>query len=175
MRSARPPALFSLYARPPPSPPVPHPQCGDLNLVALLHLVWLMALNGGLGNRAANTMAASKLAMAYLGQWAHRMAHTPDSLRPRWVRAAQSVGFLVSPKMHKAHHTTYDDGFPILSGVTAPVVGVFNTLVPNRYPWLVAFAVLSLADVQLYTMLCNAHLPGFTGKGAAAEVSWFRF
>ena len=143
--------------------------------MALLHLVWLVVINGGLGNRAANTMAAAKLAMAYLGQWAHRMAHTPDSQRPAWVRAAQSVGILVPPKLHKAHHTTYDDGFPILSGVTAPLVGAFNAWVPGRYPWLAAFAVLSLADVQLYTMLCSAYLPELAGKGAAAEISWFRF
>jgi len=149
--------------------------CGDLNLVALLHVVWLIVINGGLGNRAANTMAAAKLAMAYLGQWAHRMAHTPHSQRPEWVRAAQSLGALVSPILHKAHHTTYDDGFPILSGVTAPVVSAFNHWVPNRYLWLWAFAVLSLADVQLCTMLCTAYFPVLAGKGAAAEVSWFRF
>ena len=143
--------------------------------MALLHLVWLVVINGGLGNRAANTMAAAKLAMAYLGQWAHRMAHTPDSARPAWVRAAQSVGALVSPKLHKAHHTSYDDGFPILSGATTRVVGFFNWAVPNRYPWLAAFVVLSLADVQLYTMLISAYFPQLTGKGAAAEIGWFRF
>jgi hypothetical protein len=180
-----------VYAPPPPLsspplfPPFPSPlalwlslispQCGDLNLVALLHVVWLIVINGGLGNRAANTMAAAKLAMAYLGQWAHRMAHTPHSQRPEWVRAAQSLGALVSPILHKAHHTTYDDGFPILSGVTAPVVSAFNHWVPNRYLWLWAFAVLSLADVQLCTMLCTAYFPVLAGKGAAAEVSWFRF
>ena len=121
--------------------------CGDLNLVALLHLGWLVAANGGLGNARANVMAGAKLVMAYAGQWAHRMAHTPDAARPRWVKAAQRAGLLVAPELHKAHHTTYDDGFPILSGLTAPAIGALNKAVPSRYAWLALFAVLSLGDV----------------------------
>lgn len=118
------------------------------NLVALLHLVWILSIYGPL-NGAANVCGGAKLVCAYLGQWAHRMAHSPETARPGWVRAAQRAGLLVSPALHKAHHTSYDDAFPILSGVTAPLIAAMLRAVPSRHAWLALFAVLSLADVIL--------------------------
>ncbi len=123
--------------------------CGDLNLVALLHLSWLVVVNGGLSNRAANVMAGSKLIMAYMGQYAHRMSHTAEAKRPLWVRGAQSAGLLVDPIVHKEHHTTYTDAFPILSGVSTQLIATLLKAVPNRHVWLVAFAVLSFTDVWI--------------------------
>jgi palmitoyl-[glycerolipid] 3-(E)-desaturase len=123
--------------------------CGDLNMVALLHLGWLASWNRGLSNNSANVMAGSKLLLAYVGQYAHRMAHTTDTKRPNWVKCLQNWGILVSPKLHRAHHTTYDDGFPILSGLTAPLVKFLNTNMPNRHIWFVLFFVMSLGDVWL--------------------------
>ena len=125
--------------------------------------MWLVVLNRGLGNSAMNTMAAAKLVMAYTGQWAHRMAHSKRSDVPIWVRGAQAGGLLVSPVLHKAHHTTYDDGFPILSGVTAPLVALLNKAVPNRHVWLAAFAFLSLADVWFFTHVCSRLLAAAAG------------
>jgi palmitoyl-[glycerolipid] 3-(E)-desaturase len=127
--------------------------CGDLNLVALLHLAWVVVINGGVGNNAANVMAASKLIMAYLGQWAHRQAHTPMAFRPQWVVSAQWAGLLVCPKLHQSHHTNYDDGFPILNGWSAPLVAWLNRVMPNRHAWLALFAIMSLGDVWLLTKL----------------------
>ena len=135
--------------------------CGDLNLVALLHLGWLVAANGGLGNARANVMAGAKLVMAYAGQWAHRMAHTPDAARPRWVKAAQRAGLLLDPELHKAHHASYDDGFPILSGLTAPLVAALTKAVPSRAAWLVLFAALSLGDVWLLEKALTAAFAAF--------------
>jgi len=133
--------------------------CGDLNLVALLHLGWLVAVNGGLGNSRANVMAGAKLVLAYTGQWAHRMAHTDAAKRPAWVRAAQRAGLLVDPALHKEHHATYDDAFPILNGVTAPLIRAMNRAMPSRYAWLALFAAMSLGDVFVLEKALTAAFP----------------
>ena len=138
--------------------------CGDLNLVALLHLAWVAAANGGLGNRGANVMAGAKLVLAYTGQWAHRMAHTNPAQRPRWVKAAQAAGLLVAPALHNEHHATYDDGFPILSGLTAPLIGAMNKAMPDRRLWLALFAIMSIGDVFVLERLMTA---AFRAAGAA--------
>ena len=130
--------------------------CGDLNLVVLLHFVWNAVIFGGISNSSANAMLGSKLAIAYLGQWAHRMAHTSEAKRPQWVKFAQNNGLLVSPALHKEHHTTYEDGFPILSGVTAPLIGFLNKNIPDRRVWLAAFVVLSITDVWALNKVMNA-------------------
>jgi hypothetical protein len=137
--------------------------CGDLNLVALLHLLWLVAVNGGLGNSRANVMAGAKLVCAYLGQYAHRMAHTPKSARPEWVLMAQSAGLLVSPHLHSAHHATYDDAFPILNGTTAPLISWLNKAMPSRHAWLVLFVVMSFGDVWLLEKGLTALTKGVQG------------
>ena len=147
-------------------PPPPHLQCGDLNLVTLLHLVWILTICGGASNHAVNCMAACKLLWAYAGQMSHRMAHAP--VRPWWATALQGLGLFVSPALHKAHHETYDDGFPILNGVSAPLVAWLNTAIPDRRVWLGFFAVASLTDIVLLTHLTNSALP-LLGLGGAQQ------
>jgi hypothetical protein len=88
-----------------------------------------------------------------MGQWSHRMAHTPHSQRPAWVNFAQNIGFLVSPRLHHLHHTVYDDGFPILSGITAPLISWMNKVMPDRRAWLALFVVLSLSDIALLNFM----------------------
>ncbi len=147
-----------LLTPPPPSLTSLLPQCGDLNLVALLHLVWIIGYNGGLGNHYMNCMAAAKLMWGYAGQWSHRMAHTPECERPAWVKSAQGLGVFVKPSLHNAHHRTYDDGFPILNGITTPLITWMNVNIPNRYVWLALFAVMSFGDVIFMTYLAKALL-----------------
>lgn len=134
--------------------------CGDLNLVALLHLVWLVVVNHGIGNSRANVMAGAKLVCAYLGQYAHRMSHTPRADRPAWVRVAQQAGLLVSPELHHAHHATYDDAFPILNGLTARLISLLNKAMPSRHAWLALFALMSLGDVWLLEKCLTAVTKG---------------
>lgn len=111
-------------------------------------MAWHAFLWGGfLAHPAAGAVAGAKISMAYLGQWAHRMAHAPESKRPLWVKAAQAVGILVHPSLHHIHHTNYDDGFPILSGFTAPLVKFLLWIMPDRRMWLVLFLALSLTDI----------------------------
>jgi hypothetical protein len=127
---------------------------GDLNFVVFVHVLLHMGTFGAtMPSGAANTVVAARVLMAYMGQWSHRMAHAPDSQRPAWVRVAQKVGFLVSPALHKVHHTDYNDGFPILSGVTAPLISALIKVMPNRYAWLALFIFLTLFDVLITTTL----------------------
>jgi len=126
--------------------------------VALLHLLWILALNRGFSNPAMNCMAAAKLFWAYTGQWSHRMAHTPESQRPSWVKIAQALGVFVDPALHAQHHHTYDDCFPILNGITTPIIAWFNKAIPNRYVWLALFAVMSFSDVFLLTQFAKSLL-----------------
>jgi hypothetical protein len=90
--------------------------CGDLNVTLMLHFAVLFIRNG-FDNGPLNCMMSAKAVCAFLGQWSHRMAHTQLQHRPAWVKTAQNVGLLVSPELHKTHHTVYDDGFPILNGI----------------------------------------------------------
>jgi hypothetical protein len=126
--------------------------CGDLNLAAALHVAWHLYV-WGYENKAANTMVAARFFMAFMGQWAHRQAHMPANARQSWVVAAQNIGFLVSPALHKAHHTNYDGSFPILNGWSAPLVAAMERAVPNRYCWLAFFIFLCLADCFILTKL----------------------
>jgi hypothetical protein len=133
-------------------------QCGDLNLVALLHLLWILGVCQTPFNHAINCMASCKLLWAYTGQMSHRQAHMPASERPWWATAAQSVGLFVSPALHNAHHRTYDDGFPILNGLTAPLIKAMNYLFPDKRIWLGIFVVTSLLDVVVLSHFAKALL-----------------
>lgn len=130
--------------------------CGDLNLTVALHLVWHVMI-WGFNSPLANAMAGAKIMMAYLGQWAHRMAHTPDSARPAWATTAQSLGLLVTPALHRVHHSgNHDEAFPILSGFTSPFVAWLLKVMPDRRMWLLLFGVMSFGDIYVCTRLLSA-------------------
>ena len=133
--------------------------CGDLNWVCFLHLAWHLYLFGlPMQCHAANTLLGVKLLMAYLGQWSHRMAHELDSNRPAWVKIGQRIGLLLPPEVHQGHHTSYDDGFPILNGLTLNLVRGLRRVMPDPRAWLVLFAVLSLGDVYALTHIMTRAL-----------------
>jgi len=150
--------------------------CGDLNYVILLHLAWHMAIFG-LHDSAANCMGAARVVMAYAGQWAHRQAHTPAPARGPVTRVAQAAGLLVSPALHKAHHTNYDGAFPILNGWCAPIIAAMNAAVPNRHVWLVLFVALCLSDTWMCTKAFTAGLAAAKGellaRGFGAVAAYF--
>ena len=123
--------------------------CGDLNLVVILHLVWHLYLYKTVDCTTANTVAAAKVLMAYMGQYSHRMAHAVESRRPYWVIIAQKIGLLLSPDLHRVHHTHYDQAFPILNGSTSVLVSFLLKIIPNRRIWLFFFLALSLSDIYL--------------------------
>ncbi len=123
--------------------------CGDLNLVVILHLVWHLFIYKTMDCHTANTVAAAKVLMAYMGQWSHRMAHAVESRRPGWVIVAQKIGLLLPPDFHRVHHTHYDQAFPILNGTTGSLVAFLLKLIPNRRIWLFFFLALSLTDIYI--------------------------
>lgn len=131
--------------------------CGDLSLAVILHVANHALIWGGPWCAAANAVGAAKIMMAFLGQYAHRMAHTPESGRPAIVRAAQSIGLLVHPDLHRVHHATHDKAFPILSGLSTKVIDAALAVVPDRRIWLAGFVVMSLTDIYVVTkILCAA-------------------
>jgi len=129
--------------------------CGDLNVTLMLHFALLFVRNG-FDNGPLNCMMAAKAVCAFLGQWSHRMAHTQLQHRPAWVKTAQNMGLLVSPELHKTHHTVYDDGFPILNGWSAPLAAWLNRVMPDRHMWLAMFMIVSVVDVWALTYCTNA-------------------
>ena len=60
--------------------------------------------------------------------------------------------------MHQGHHTSYDDGFPILNGLTLNLVRGLRRVMPDPRAWLVLFAVLSLGDVYALTHIMTRAL-----------------
>jgi len=125
---------------------------GDLNWVCFLHLaLHLYQFGWEMKSTPANALLAAKLMTAYLGQWSHRMAHEMDSRRPAWVRAGQSVGLLLAPETHSMHHRTYDDGFPILNGITLPLIRFLRAIMPDNRIWLGLFVLLSFTDTYVLT------------------------
>jgi hypothetical protein len=81
------------------------------------------------------------------------MAHEMDSRRPNWVRLGQSAGVLLAPETHAMHHRTYDDGFPILNGITLPLIRFMRAILPDNRIWLGLFALLSFTDTYVLTHL----------------------
>jgi len=102
------------------------------------------------------------------------MAHELESKRPAWVRLGQRIGLLLPPEVHAAHHRTYDDGFPILNGITLNFVRGLRRVMPDPRAWLALFAVLSLADVYVLThVFCRMlKVPLYAGDAVPAWPEW---
>ena len=134
--------------------------CGDLNLIVGLEYAVVALAFGGLHDPYVRTFACCAVANAYLGQWAHRQAHMTKTARHPLAAQLQRLGFLVSPEMHRAHHRTYDTGFPILSGWCDPLMNYLTKHVTsNRWVWLVAFLFMTLAGLAL--LLSGVCLPAY--------------
>ena len=120
--------------------------CGDLNTIVAVHL-FAIGLMSNFSDPLTNTIGASKLFMAYLGQWSHRQAHMRGG-----SLGGSSLGTL--PKhVHAEHHVNYTSGFTILNGLTDGIVShLFKRFPPDTYriSWLTAFVVLTLFDVVTF-------------------------
>lgn len=129
--------------------------CADLNVIVVA-AVALHVVQFGVCNRAANCVSALRIAFGYLGQYAHRQAHTPSARRPVLVSMAQKVGLLLSPANHRRHHTTYAGDFAVLNGWTAAILGALERIVPNRWFWLGTLATLMLTEALVIHALAVA-------------------
>lgn len=87
----------------------------------------------------------------------------------------QKCGVLVGPDMHRRHHQTYDEGFPILSGLTdKPVTFLFRLKFPGQqWLWLTLFlamvfgglAGMSALVLPLYDAAADACTRSFVEGG----------
>lgn len=116
----------------------------DLNGIVGLEFAVHWALYKGLADPRLRCLVCAGVAQAYLGQWAHRQAHFPTALRHPVAGWMQRWGLLVTPEMHRRHHQTYDEGFPILSGISDRLVTpIFRLKLPGQqWAWLVLFVAM---------------------------------
>lgn len=67
--------------------------------------------------------------------------------------------------MHRAHHRTYDTGFPILTGLSDPLINLMLRHCSNQYVWLAVFLVLTLGGI---TLCIETYVPLYDALVAAA-------
>ena len=152
---------------------VPHEICvrsypqmaRDINLVVGLHFVVAALCFSGLADPRVRTVVCCGIVNAYLLQWAHRQAHMLPSQRHPVADKLQQWGLLVSEEMHRAHHRTYDTGFPVLSGLSDPLMTFLAKAVTNQWAWLVAFVIMTLAGLPCLVL---AYLPAYAAVANAA-------
>jgi hypothetical protein len=124
------------------------------------------AFFNGLADPRLRCLVCSGVAMAYLGQWAHRQAHFPTSQRHPVAAVLQRWKLLVPAEMHRLHHQTYDEGFPILSGLCdGPITALFRLKFPGQQ-WVFLSLFLAMIFGGLSAMSAIV-LPAYDAVGAA--------
>jgi len=153
-----------------------YPQiASDLNLIVGLHfLVTALVFHryGGLANPFIHTTVACGMLNAYLLEWAHRQAHFSKKRRHPLAQYLQDCGLLVSEQLHRRHHQTFDIGFPVLSGLSEPVINFVRAWVcANEWVWLVGFLGMTLGGLP---MVIAGYLKGWErfGGGRGGGEHW---
>ncbi|MEM7135708.1 MAG: fatty acid desaturase CarF family protein [Myxococcota bacterium] len=118
---------------------------GDLNVLLLAKSLFLFGLCGF--TPAAFTVAGVGYALGYANQFSHRLAHTAPRKRPRAAVWMQEHHLLLKPEIHHEHHTNYDESFPVLNGHSRGLIQRMLRVVPNGYPWLILFVLLTAFDL----------------------------
>ncbi len=142
----------------------------DLNgIVGIEFGVHLAAFNG-LEDPRLRCLVCAGVAMAYLGQWAHRQAHFPTAQRHPVAAFMQRCGLLVPPEMHRRHHQTFDEGFPILSGLSdVPITALFRLKLPGQqWVWLSLFLAMVFGGLAAVSALV---LPLYDAAARAIDES----
>ena len=75
--------------------------------------------------------------------------------------------------MSPPHHHT---GFPVLSGLSDPLVNVVYARVPNQWLWLALFAGMTFGGIQALTLVYLAGYRAVTGDATipAAATLFFK-
>ena len=129
--------------------------CGDTNTiiativasaVALVH-VWGYRSPAAWGWSAYT--AGLAVLFGYLGQWAHRRAHSGAT-------TASCSWLLLSPRTHARHHRHPENGtsYAILSGATEPLLALLRLCVPPRafpFTWVALWAAATVGLVAVPT------------------------
>jgi len=141
---------------------------GALNILSLVKLgftlsAWLYVAFTHRANMASwLVISAWAYLWAVVGQWSHRQAHTSPHKRPVLAVALQSIGVLIEPKQHKAHHDAafeephsaqFGRTYPILHGKTGWLLEACLNAVPSAEFWTLAWLMLTFGDVFLFLRL----------------------
>lgn len=118
---------------------------GDLNVLLLLKSVFLFGICGF--NPTTLMVAGVGYSWGYANQLSHRLTHTAPRRRPKLVTWLQQHRVLLPPAIHQIHHASYDQAFPVLNGHSRGLIQGMLRIVPNGYPWLVLFLLLSAFDL----------------------------
>ena len=135
--------------------------CGDINqIVPFLWVLMAVLYNGFQGPDGAEAMCVlSGITLwSYLGIYSHQQAHKMSSDRPAWVRFMQRHGLLLDPELHREHHRYYQDGFPILNGVSSPLLTYAFHAIPNKHIWLAILTLLTFFMFPMLITLCRVVL-----------------
>lgn len=118
---------------------------GDLNTVVGVLFIWNIFVLDLLSNPIARYMVFLKLLMSYYGQFSHRSAHTPSSVKNPVITGLRSLGFMIPLDKHRSHHRHPHDKDFCLVGVCNPFCNfLFHNVSQNRWFWLVSFLALGL-------------------------------
>lgn len=72
----------------------------------------------------------------------------------------------MTPELHRAHHRTYDTGFPILTGLSDPLINWMLRSCDNQWAWLTLFITLTLGGI---TLCMQAYIPLHAALADAAS------
>jgi len=124
--------------------------CGDTNTIFFVIVASAAALLGSATATwgwAAYTAGLAVL-FGYLGQWAHRRAHSADPGSISWL--------LMSPRTHARHHRHPENGtqYAILSGATEPLLAFLRMCAPPAScpsAWVALWAAATICLVAAPT------------------------
>ena len=130
---------------------------GDLNVLLLLKSLVLFGICGF--NPTTFMVAAVGYSLGYANQLSHRLTHTAPRHRPKLATWLQKHHVLLPPSVHHVHHVSYDQAFPVLSGHSRGLIQAMLRVVPNGFPWLALFLVLSAFDLVAVVWLVGRVFP----------------
>jgi hypothetical protein len=66
---------------------------------------------------------------------------------------------LLPPEINHAHHNDHTESFPVLNGHSRRLVQRMLGIVPNGYPWLGLFLLLTASDLVAVVWLLERFWP----------------
>lgn len=135
--------------------------CGDLNVVvSIIAIIFLyFYVYHKFDTPLVVALLGFKILNAYYGQFCHQQAHTPKHLRSSAVCILQSLFLMVSASSHLKHHHNHSTNYCIGSGLCNPIITfIHDQVTSNKWIWLGAFLVSSVADVFVLNLCLSPFL-----------------
>jgi hypothetical protein len=130
---------------------------GDLNVLLLVKSLFLFGIFGF--SSTALMVAGVGYFWGYTNQFSHRLTHTAPGSRPKVAVWLQEHHVLLPPAVHQIHHGDYTQAFPVLSGHSRRLIQAMLRVVPNGFPWLALFVVLTALDLVAVAWLVERIWP----------------